>query len=226
MRIVASDAVGRAEGLILMYLLQGRVFHVVAIDAKSRSRLGQVELVLQRRLGAGLVRRVAGVATHIEGGVTTALRGDVLALVMTGQAKIVFLLACRCLEQLILEIGGVRIVAGQAIANGRLVDCALDLRRILFRVTREAELIRGGRGQLDAGYVFIDPHFMAAQASGRDRRVNGLSFCLIFVALDALRRVDILIERNRVSLGKSGSNRKRKNVSRQPYKLRQDLPGG
>ena len=43
MRIVTGQAIRRAEGLVLMRLLQRGVFHVVAIQAKRRNRLGQVE---------------------------------------------------------------------------------------------------------------------------------------------------------------------------------------
>ncbi len=40
MRIVALQAVGRAEGLILMRLLQIGILYIMAIHAKCRRRLG------------------------------------------------------------------------------------------------------------------------------------------------------------------------------------------
>ncbi len=53
---------------------------------------------------AGLVRDVAGVAAHIERGMTAAFGGDVNALLVAAQAKILFLIAGRRLQQLILVI--------------------------------------------------------------------------------------------------------------------------
>ena len=69
----------------------------------------------------------------------------------------------------------------------------------------EAERLRRRGGQLDPGDVVVDPDFVAAQAAGRDRRVNCFPFGLVFVALQALRGVDVLIQRNRMRLCKAGS---------------------
>jgi hypothetical protein len=43
MRIVALDAVGRGEGLVLVSLLQVRILGIVAIEAERRGRLGEME---------------------------------------------------------------------------------------------------------------------------------------------------------------------------------------
>ena len=95
MRIVAGRAVRGSERLIVMRLLQRRILHIVAIEAERRSRLGQVKLVLGSRIRAALVRRVAGVASHVERGMTAALLGNVQALVVAREAKIVFLVSDR-----------------------------------------------------------------------------------------------------------------------------------
>src|SRR5579862_355938 len=65
----------------------------------------------------------------------------------------------------------------------------------------EAQSLRSRSCQLDARHVFIDAHFVATQASRCDRRVNRLALGLIFVALEALRGIDVFIERNRVLFG-------------------------
>ena len=55
-RIVALQAVGGGERLILVRLLQVRVLGIMAIQAERRSGLGEMEIGFRRRLGAGLVR--------------------------------------------------------------------------------------------------------------------------------------------------------------------------
>jgi hypothetical protein len=99
-----------------------------------------------------------------------------------------------------------RIVALHAVAHCRRMDRLPSL-HLLFIVAAEAKGL-GRRGdQLDPRDVPIDPDFVATQAPSRDRRVNRLSFALIFVALQAFGRVHILFDGNRVSLGESGGNR-------------------
>lgn len=73
-------------------------------------------------------------------------------------------------------------------------------------MTTQAERLRRRSRQLDARDVFIHAHFVAAQASSCDSGVNRLAFGLVLVAGDALRRVDVLVERNRVLLSRSGQN--------------------
>jgi hypothetical protein len=71
---------------------------------------------------------------------------------------------------------------------------------LLFIVAGQAESL-GRRGdQLDPGYIFADPHFVTAQATGGNRGVDRLPFALVFVALQALSRVHILFERDGVGL--------------------------
>jgi hypothetical protein len=91
---------------------------------------------------------------------------------------------------------------------------------LLLIVAAEAQGL-GRRGdQLDARDVPVHPDFMAAQASGRDRRVNRLSFALVFVALQTFGRVDILFEGNRVCLRESGGNRQNEQTRDPKYVAR------
>ena len=78
----------------------------------------------------------------------------------------------------------------------------------------QAQRLRGRSRQLDSRDVFGDAHFVAAQASGRDRRMHGFAFALIFVALQALRRIDILVQRNRVRLRENRGRHYRQNKKR------------
>ena len=92
-RIVAAHAIGRLEGLILVRLLQVGVLYVVAIEAKRRRRLGEMKVELGLADLPCLVRDVAGVAAHVEGGVAAAFLGNVHAGLVATQAKILFLIS-------------------------------------------------------------------------------------------------------------------------------------
>ena len=101
----------------------------MTIDAQRGSVLGQVEIEFALAPFARLVRDVAGVAAHVERGVAAALFRNIRALGVAGEAEIVFLVARGRLQQLKLIVGGMRIVALQAIANGGRVDlCPLFAR--------------------------------------------------------------------------------------------------
>ena len=95
-----------------------------------------------------------------------------------------------------------RIVALDAIPDrGRMHR----LGRICFLlvVTAQAERLRSRGRQLYSGDIFGDADFMAAQAAGRDRRVHCLTFGFLCVALQALRGINILVQRNWMRLGGS-----------------------
>ena len=87
-RVMALQAVGRAEWLIQMRLLQCGVLHVVTVDAERRHIFLQVRCELDLPFVAVLMREVAGVASHIERRVPAALFGDVHANLVAGQAEI------------------------------------------------------------------------------------------------------------------------------------------
>ena len=80
-----------------------------------------------------------------------------------------------------------RTVARQAVANSRLVHGALDPSGIFIAMAGETELIRSGGDQFDTGYVAVDPNFVAAQATGGDRRMNRFPLGLVLMALNTGR---------------------------------------
>ena len=77
--VVALQAVGGSERLILMRLLQRGIFHVMAIDAKRGDILFQVGCELDLSLLTVLMSEMAGVAPHIERRVPAAFFGNVNA---------------------------------------------------------------------------------------------------------------------------------------------------
>ena len=89
-----------------------------------------------------------------------------------------------------------RIVAGQAIANRRRVDLSLDLRGIFVGVAGEAELVRSGGDQLDAGGVFVDADFVTTGAAHRNGGMDGFAFRFVFMALETFGAIRLRIERN------------------------------
>ena len=117
---------------------------------------------------------------------TAAFLRNIEPLRVASQAEIVFLVACGGLQQLVLVVRSVRIVALQAIPYRRFMDVPFDLGGVFVGVACEAKLVRGGGDQLYAGDVSIDPNLVAGQAAHRDGGVDGLAFCLVSVAFQAL----------------------------------------
>ncbi len=58
------------------------VFDVVAVDTECGHGLGQVIIELLLSLFPDFVRRVAGVAAHVQGSMAAAFFGDIHALVV------------------------------------------------------------------------------------------------------------------------------------------------
>ena len=172
MRVVALDAIGRGEWLVLVRLLQIRILGVVAVKAERRRGLGEMEAIVHRWLCAGFVGDMAGVAADIERGVTASLLWHIQAGLMAIEAKILFFPAGRGLQKLILVIARVRVVAGEAVANRRRMDCSLDLVGFFVGMAGDAKRIRRRGDQLDASDIFVDPDFVAAQAARAHRGVN------------------------------------------------------
>jgi hypothetical protein len=134
--------------------------------------------------------------------VPAAFLRDIEANPVTGQAEIALLIARSGLQQLKLVIGGMRIMALQAVANGRTVDSALELRCALVSVTRETQT--GGRrgDQLYAGDIFVDPNFMTNVAAEGNCGVDRLAFRLVLVASEALCGIRVFVERYRMNVRK------------------------
>ena len=87
-----------------MRLLKAGIFRVMAIQAQRRRALGQVKLVLRRQVGARLVRRMAGVAPHIERRVAATLLWDIRPLGVTAEAQVFFFVPGRRFQQLVLVV--------------------------------------------------------------------------------------------------------------------------
>ena len=184
-----------------MRLLQCRILRIMTVDTQRWGRLREVKAVFQSRLCAALVRDVAGVATRVECSMTAAFFRNIRALGMAGETEIVFLVACGRLQQLVLVLRRMRIVAFEAIADRRRMNGALNFGGIFVGVAGETESVGCGSNQLYTGDILVDPDLVAAQTAHRDGRMYGLAFGLVLVALETLCGIDLGIERNRVNGG-------------------------
>src|SRR5579863_4571107 len=91
-----------------------------------------------------------------------------------------------------------RIVAGQAIANGGRVNASFNLRGIFVAMASEAELVGSGGDQLDVSDIPVDPNLVATQATHRDCGMDRLAFGLILMASQTGCRIGFRIERYRM----------------------------
>lgn len=91
--IVTADAIRGLERLVLVRLLQVGTLDVMAIEAQSGRRFGEVIVELNFANLSGLVRDVAGVAAHVESGVAAAFGRDIEAGRVASKAEIFFLVA-------------------------------------------------------------------------------------------------------------------------------------
>ncbi len=135
MGIVAAEAIGFFKGLVLMGLFQCCIFWIVAVEAESGSRFGQMEIKLGLPNLTRLMRGVASVATAIQGSVTASVLSQILgADVMAGEAEVVFLIPRGGFEQLIGVVRLMRVMAFETVANRGGVHMAFDLRGVLIGV--------------------------------------------------------------------------------------------
>ena len=169
MWVMACQAIRIFERLVLVRFCEIAVLDVMAIEAKRRNRLGQVELEFAIWAVAGLVRDVAGIAADVERCVAASLVGNIQPLGMAIEAE-VFLRASRGrLQEVIRVVGRVRIVALQAVANRRRMHGPLDFGCVLIGVTGETKCVRSRGDQLYARHIFVDSHLVARRASHRHR---------------------------------------------------------
>jgi len=196
MWIVALEAIRRTKRLSLMRLDERFILHVMAIDAQRRNAFGQVLVELDLPSLTGLMCRVTGIAAHIERGVTTAFLGHVETLRVAIKAKILALLPATSLQQLVLILGNVRIVALDAVAYRWRMNCAFDRGRVFVTVTGQAESLRRRSGQLDASDVFVDANLVARSAAHLDCGMDRLALGLVLMTLEACLRVGIRLKRN------------------------------
>jgi hypothetical protein len=195
---VTAQAIRRLEWLVLMRLLQVGAFYVVAIDAKRWDRLGEMIVELKLAHLARLVRRMASFAAHVEGRMPAALLRNVNADLVATQAKIFFLIPRGWLQQLILIVRGVRIMALHAVAHRRGMNRAFYICGILIGVAGQTESMGRGRDQLYASDIFRSPNLMATRAAHGDRGMNRLAFGLVFMAGDASGGIRLRVKWNRM----------------------------
>ena len=100
-------------------------------------------------------------------------------------------------------------MTGQAITGGLIVDVSASRAAFLLAVTLQTELGGGRCKQLDASYVLVDAHFVAAEAVLLGGGVRILVLRLILVTSDARRRVDIRIQHGRMLLRRCGNGQER-----------------
>lgn len=84
MRIVALRATRSGERLPLVRFNERFVLDVMASDAKRRHSFSKVKVEFLLPFFADFMRGVAGVASHIERGVSAAFFGDIRSLGMAG----------------------------------------------------------------------------------------------------------------------------------------------
>src|ERR1017187_7475116 len=92
-RIVALRTSSCGEGLPLVSLDERGVLDVVAVQAQRGDGLGQVIVEFLLPLFANFVGRVAGAASHVEGGVAAAFFGDVHSLIVAIKTEVLAFLS-------------------------------------------------------------------------------------------------------------------------------------
>src|SRR5271166_3934405 len=152
-----------------MRLLQVRALGIVTVQTERRGRLGEVEIKLGLSNLSGLVRDVAGVTTHVQGRVSTTFCRDVQSGIVAAQAEVLFLIARLGLQQLVLVIGDVRVVALEAVPHCRGMDFTFYVGGILVGVAGKTESGWSGRDQLDVRYVFDCADLVATGTTHGDR---------------------------------------------------------
>ena len=108
-----------------------------------------------------------------------------------------------------------RIVALQAIPNRWAVHFPFNFGGLLVCMAGEAQRIRGGSDEFYAGYVSVDPNFVATETAARNCCVNRFAFGLVGMALDAFGPVDLGIEGGVFGGAKPGSRDRQHKGERQ-----------
>lgn len=192
--VVALAATGPRDGLVEMGCLHGGVASVVAIQAKLRLWLGQVEETLRHTCRVVLMSRVTGGAAQIHGRMLNRLLDLRLDVSVATQAEILgWLSGLRPATQQMPGLATVGVVAGRALPGAyRRVKRKLGCCGALVVVTRVTELVALG-GQKDLGFVLLLADLVTAVTShfhrGMDHRTSGL----IPMALRARAEIEICL---------------------------------
>ena len=136
----------------------------------------------------GLVSCVASVATQVKRLMPAAILWWVHAGVVACQAEVLRGAGTgRRLDQLVLVIRGMWIVALQTVPNCRAVHMALNLCRILVAMALQTESQRSGGDEFHVRDVPVDADFVTTQAAFFGRGVHCLPFRLVLMTPDARR---------------------------------------
>lgn len=195
---MALRACSCAKRLPLMSLDERFVLDVVAVDAQGGHGLGQVIIELLLSFFSDLVRRVAGIASHIQRGMAAALFGDIQALVVAIKTEVrAFVPSCG-LQQLIFIFGNMRIVTFNAIAHCGRMHGPFQFGRIFFSMAGDAKGLWRCRNQLYASDVFVDAYLVATGAAHGDGRMHRFALGLVLMTSKACRRIGLRIQRDRM----------------------------
>src|SRR5271167_1869821 len=96
---------------------------------------------------------------------------------------------------------------------------------VFFGVATQAECLRSRGDQLNASNIFVDPNFVTAQTSRGDGGMDSLALRLILMTLETFRRIDVLIERNRMLLCQSWHHLDRQEEHEQVDEVGEDPTG-
>lgn len=193
-RIVASQAVGFGDGLVVMRPGEGCILWIVAVDAQRRRILGQMKVELSLAPRPDLVGGVAGGASHVQRNVTAAFFRNRDAHIVTGQAEVVVFVPCVRFQQLVCIRRYMGIVALCAVAHRRWMHVVLVIARFLVGVAAQAKRNRGDRLQLDPGFRLGVADFVATLATHRDSRVDMRAFGPLGMAFEALSIVRLVFQ--------------------------------
>jgi len=205
--IMALQTVGGGKRLVLVRLLQGGIFQIVAIHAQRRSGLRQVKSVFRRRIRASLVRDVAGIAARVKRGMATAFIRHVQSLSVARETEVVLFISRGRFQQLILICRSVWVMTLQAVSDRRRMHRSFYVRRFLVGMAGQTKSIGSGRDQHDPGDIPVNPDLMATQAAHRNSGVDRLALCFVVVAFQALGPVDVLVQGNGMN-GRGGARDK------------------
>jgi hypothetical protein len=142
---------------------------------------------------------MAGLAAHVEGSVPASFFRCAHANGVTLQAEVLFFAARGRLQQLILVIRRMGIVAVEAVADRGRMDLSFYRGCVFVEVTLQAKFYWSGCDQLDMGDIAIGANLVTAQTASGDGRMDGPALGFAFMALDAFCGFGIRIKRDGVN---------------------------
>ena len=202
MGVVAGETVGSGERLVVMRLSEVGILSIMTVKTQRGCVLGQVIIEFAFARATGFVRDVACVAASIQGGMPAAVFRNVHAYPMTRKTQIlVFVCSGFSLQQLVLVVRSMGVVAPETVADGRGMNTSTNLSRVFVAMALETELYGGRRDQLDVRGSLGGADLVAAQTAGGDGRVDRFALRFVCMALDAFGGIGIPVQGDRMLLG-------------------------